>query len=161
MKPKNKGLAYKLPDDEFIQIITNSSSCANAMRKMGFTCTAGNARNTVTRRISELNLDISHWDDKTKNAHAAILTAHDEYFALNTYHSGGYTRKRILKYNLLPYKCVFCGNTGIWQGRPLQLQVDHINGDHTDNRLENLRFLCPNCHTQTDTFAGKNVKYNT
>lgn len=58
----------------------------------------------------------------------------------------------------MEYKCACCGNTGEWNGRPLVLQLDHINGDNCDNRLENLRFLCPNCHSQTDTFAGRNCK---
>ena len=161
MRKKNSGLAYKLSDEQFVDIVLSSSSCATAMRKLGFTCIGGNARDSVKRRISELNVDISHWDDQTKNAHAAILTAHDKYFAKDTPHSGGHIRERVLKYNLIPYKCAVCNNMGSWLGRSLRLQVDHINGDHNDNRLENLRFLCPNCHTQTDTFAGKNVKYNT
>lgn len=159
MRPLNSSLAYNLSDEQFKQIIKDSSSCAAAMRKMGFTCVGGNARNAVKRRLSELCIDVSHWEDKTKNAHAAILTSHDKYFAINTPHSGGHIRERLLKYNLIPYKCDICGNIGEWMKKPLRLQVDHINGDHNDNRLENLRFLCPNCHTQTETFAGKNVKY--
>lgn len=158
---QNNSLAYQSADSEFKQIVSESSSCAVAMRKLGFTCTGGSARNTIKRRISELAIDVSHWNDKTKNARAATLLPHDSYFALNTPHSGGHIRERILKYNLLPYKCACCGNIGEWQGKQLRLQVDHINGDHNDNRLENLRFLCPNCHAQTETFAGKNVKYNT
>lgn len=53
--------------------------------------------------------------------------------------------------------CSECGLDPIWNGKPLTLQVDHINGDNTDNRPENLRFLCPNCHTQTPTYAGRNI----
>ena len=161
MMVKNSGLAYKLSDEQFKALILSSNSCISAMRQMGFTCTAGNARLSVKRRITELAIDISHWQDNTKNAHAAILTSHDKYFAKDTPHSGGHIRERLLKYNLLEYKCAGCNNRGEWLGAKLRLQVDHINGDHNDNRLENLRFLCPNCHAQTETFAGKNVKHST
>jgi 5-methylcytosine-specific restriction endonuclease McrA len=158
---KNSGLAYQTSDQEFKKIILASTSCIEAMKTLGFKCVAGNARCTVKRRIQELGIDISHWSNNTKNAHAANKQSHEEYFAKGTYHSGGHTRTRILKYNLIPYACALCGNKGEWQNKPLILQIDHINGDHTDNELNNLRFLCPNCHTQTDTFAGKNVKNNT
>ncbi len=53
------------------------------------------------------------------------------------------------------YKCACCGISE-WQGKEIVLQVDHINGDATNDMPNNLRLLCPNCHTQTDTFAGKN-----
>jgi len=52
-------------------------------------------------------------------------------------------------------RCALCGNSGEWQGKPLTLQLDHANGRYDDNRLENLRWLCPNCHSQTETFAGR------
>ena len=61
----------------------------------------------------------------------------------------------VRKHNLLSYICSECGNIGKHNGKPLVLQMDHINGVGDDNRLENLRFLCPNCHTQTSNFAGK------
>lgn len=67
-------------------------------------------------------------------------------------------KKRILKQKLLNYKCSICENPGEWQGKKLSLQLDHINGVQNDNRLENLRFICPNCHSQTETYAGKNSK---
>lgn len=66
-------------------------------------------------------------------------------------------RKILIKFNLMKYECTICGNPGIWQDTELALDLDHINGINNDDRLENLRFLCPNCHRQTDTFAGKNV----
>lgn len=57
----------------------------------------------------------------------------------------------------MEYRCSICGNTGEWNSKKLVLQLDHINGIHNDNRIENLRLLCPNCHSQTDTFCGKRV----
>lgn len=76
-------------------------------------------------------------------------------------------KKRLVQESLLDYVCAECGLDPEWNGKKLVLALDHINGTNNDNRLSNLRFLCPNCHSQTDTFAGRNVarknlaKYNT
>jgi hypothetical protein len=64
-------------------------------------------------------------------------------------------KARILAAGLLTNECAICGLGPEWQGKPLTLQLDHINGKNNDHRIENLRILCPNCHTQTDTYAGK------
>ena len=56
-------------------------------------------------------------------------------------------------------KCTSCGLGPEWQGEKLVLQLDHTNGDHTDHRLDNLRWLCPNCHSQTPTYCGRNNKH--
>lgn len=68
-------------------------------------------------------------------------------------------RKRILSENILEYKCDKCSIYN-WEGSPLSLHLDHINGINDDHRIENLRFLCPNCHSQTDTYAGRNINKN-
>jgi Zn finger protein HypA/HybF involved in hydrogenase expression len=65
-------------------------------------------------------------------------------------------KRRLLQENLLEYRCSCCSNTGEYNSSPLVLQLDHINGVNDDHRLENLRFLCPNCHSQQDTYAAKN-----
>ena len=65
-------------------------------------------------------------------------------------------KKRLIYSGLLEYKCVKCNNTGEWMGEKISLEIDHINGVNDDNRLENLRILCPNCHSQTPTFKNKN-----
>lgn len=68
-------------------------------------------------------------------------------------------KRRIIKDNLIPYECAKCKNKGEWDNKPLSLQLEHKNGVNNDNRLENLEFLCPNCHSQTDSYAGKGKKY--
>jgi hypothetical protein len=69
----------------------------------------------------------------------------------------GYIRRYVVKNNLLPYRCE-CGQGPEWRGKMLTLHLDHINGNPADNRLENLRFLCPNCHDTTPTFGSRNRK---
>lgn len=67
-------------------------------------------------------------------------------------------KNRILREELIPYQCAICKIGPIWNNAKLTIQLDHINGDSSDNRLENLRFLCPNCHSQTDTYCSRNFK---
>lgn len=69
----------------------------------------------------------------------------------------GHELKKRLRRLAVDWGCVECGLREIWNGLPITLQVDHMNGDHSDNRLDNLRILCPNCHSQTPTFAGRNI----
>ena len=66
-------------------------------------------------------------------------------------------RTRLIEEGYKSKRCECCGNTQ-WLGKPISLEVDHINGISTDHRIENLKILCPNCHAQTDTYRGKNIK---
>jgi hypothetical protein len=66
-------------------------------------------------------------------------------------------KRRLLSAGILENRCDWCGLTE-WRGKPLSIQLDHANGIRNDNRLENLRMLCPNCHSQTETFASRNWK---
>lgn len=68
----------------------------------------------------------------------------------------GKLKKRLLREGVLSEECSECGSGPVWNGKPLTLQLDHTNGVSDDHRLENLRILCPNCHTQTLTYAGRN-----
>jgi len=81
-----------------------------------------------------------------------------EVFVENSTYARHHIKSRIIDDNLIDYHCSLCHNRGIHNGKKLSLQLDHINGICEDNRLENLRFLCPNCHSQTDTYAGKASK---
>lgn len=70
----------------------------------------------------------------------------------------GSLKKRLIKAGLLKTECYECKLGTVWNGKNLVLVIDHINGVHNDNRIENLRLLCPNCNSQTETFSGKNKK---
>lgn len=83
------------------------------------------------------------------------LTPNSKIFTKNSYYSNEMVKQRIVKDNLLDYHCNNCGIDS-WQGETIVLDLDHINGNNRDNRLENLRYLCPNCHSQTDTYKGRN-----
>jgi Zn finger protein HypA/HybF involved in hydrogenase expression len=79
-----------------------------------------------------------------------------QVFVENCSYSRGKLKQRILNDNLIKYECVECGLNNEWNNKKIVLQLDHINGVNDDHRLENLRFLCPNCHSQQDTYAAKN-----
>lgn len=72
--------------------------------------------------------------------------------------STSYLKRRLIREGVLKNECSECELAPMWNGRRLVLQLDHRNGDSEDNRRENLRLLCPNCHSQTDTYAGKNKR---
>jgi len=74
---------------------------------------------------------------------------------LEDYSGRASVRRVIIKDDLIPYKCGECGISE-WNNKKLALHLDHINGKNSDHRLDNLRFLCPNCHSQTETYTGKN-----
>jgi 5-methylcytosine-specific restriction endonuclease McrA len=82
----------------------------------------------------------------------------EDVFIENSSYARHLIKKRIIEHKLIEYKCECCGQIDIWNNKKISLQLDHINGVNDDHRLQNLRFLCPNCHSQQDTYASKNRK---
>lgn len=80
-----------------------------------------------------------------------------DVFVENSTYARHNLKRRILKKNMIEYKCACCNIGPEWQGKPMPLILDHINGVHNDNRIENLRFVCSNCDTQLDTYKAKNI----
>jgi Zn finger protein HypA/HybF involved in hydrogenase expression len=115
------------------------------------------------KMIKELNLDTSHftgqgWLKGGRHNFSNSRTL-EELLVEKSFYSSNVLKKRLIAANILESKCKEC-NISEWNGKPLSLHLDHINGIHSDNRLENLRILCPNCHSQTETYCkSKNGRY--
>ena len=152
---------YKLSDEQFVELLKKSSTISEVLFKLGYT-TKGNSwgYSQIKRRMTDLNLDYSIFKGKSYLAnkkHDKI--SEQDILKENCKHQRTVLRRYVIKNNLIPYKCAICGCTE-WQGKTLSLELDHINGINNDNRLENLRFLCPNCHSQTSTYGSRNQQLN-
>ena len=153
---------YKIDDSLFIQYVKESLCIREVLQKCGIAAKGGNYR-IFYSRVKQLNLDTSHFTGRghlkgKKHSWAAEFSIEKSFVE-----KGSLTttklKAKILKYKLKEYLCVKCGLTK-WQGQPISLHLDHINGDSFDNRLENLRFLCPNCHSQTSNYCRKKCSLN-
>jgi len=146
-------------DEQLKEAIQSSKTFKETGIKLGLTTMGANYK-TIRKHIMQLNLDISHFltisEILTEARKQTFQITNENLFCINSIDRKA-IRKRILRDNLIDYKCSLC-NITIWQNEKLTLHLDHINGINNDNRLENLRFLCPNCHSLTDTFCGKNKK---
>lgn len=153
---------YKLSDEQFVELLKKSSNISEVLFKLGYSI-KGNSwgYSQIKRRMADLNLDFSTFKGKqciSKNKLTRVVDPKD-ILKENCKHQRTTLRRYVIKNNLIPYKCAICGCTE-WQGRTLSLELDHINGINNDNRLENLRFLCPNCHSQTSTYGSRNQQLN-
>lgn len=151
-----KSKIYLVSDEEFCNIVENSDSYSDCLRQLGLGTHGGSSTDILKERIQELSCDISHFGNKKKVISPNVKYSLDEILVENsTYKNIARLKIRLVKEGYLEYKCARCG-INEWMGEPISLQLDHQNGKNNDHRLENLRFLCPNCHSQTDTYAGKN-----
>ena len=153
---------YKLSDEQFVELLKKSSTISEVLFKLGYTV-KGNSwgYSQVKRRMDDLNLDYSIFKGKSAVIKPGRLNnvKKEDILKENCKHQRTVLRRYVIKNNLIPYKCAICGCTE-WQGKTLSLELDHINGINNDNRLENLRFLCPNCHSQTSTYGSRNKQLN-
>ena len=148
---------YQVSEEDFKTIVVNANSYSDCLRALGLKTSGGSSTDILKRRIKELDCPIAHFGTKKINKSNNTKYDLDEILIENSFYSNiSRLKSRLIKENRLKYKCAFCGNEGKWQNQNLTLQLDHINGINNDHRIENLRFLCPNCHSITSTYAGKN-----
>lgn len=156
---KKWSVIHKISSEEFKNLVLKSESYTDMARYFNMFPKGGNIR-TIKNRIEEENLDVSHLIGRKKNffriqkESLTLDKCKEILFIENSYKKRSCVKRYLLKYNLITYKCE-CGNEGVWNNKKLSLQLDHINGTSNDHRIENLRWICPNCHSQTETFCGK------
>lgn len=139
-------------------LVKESVSISEVMIKLGYTCKGGGSFTKLKEVIKSNSIDITHFKGKSHGKTRFIKREDQDVFIKNSkYLNNRSLKTRLIKDFGFKEECCLCGIID-WLGKPLSLQLDHINGVNKDNRISNLRFLCPNCHSQTDTFSGKNIK---
>ncbi|WP_327183301.1 HNH endonuclease [Streptomyces sp. NBC_01334] len=135
------------------EVVAESSSIKEVVRRLGINPVGGNHAH-ISRRITTLAIDTSHFTVRRggpKGSRGNPLTLGSP----DTGRIPGSRLRRQLLRRGIEEVCTTCGTGSEWNGKPLRLEVDHINGDWWDNRPENLQLLCPNCHAVTDTYRGR------
>jgi 5-methylcytosine-specific restriction endonuclease McrA len=159
LDPPRRSRSRRWSDDQLIDAVRACISLRAVLRRLGLHPTGANYK-TAWGTIARLGLDTSHFLGqghlKGKTHRWSPLLPLDSVLVANsTYTSLRSLKRRLLAEGLLQRKCSECA-LAEWRGSPLALVLDHINGEARDHRLENLRLLCPNCNSQTATFAGRN-----
>ena len=145
------------------EAIRGSTSWSGVMRRLGL-AVAGNSVKFIQAKAAELRLDISHFKGHGWSKGMTGMPSPPQVISLpeilvekSCYTSSKDLKRRLFKAGLKEMRCEHCLKTE-WMGGPIPLQLDHINGIRSDNRIENLRVLCPNCHALTPTWGGRNHK---
>jgi hypothetical protein len=146
-------------DQEIEEAVRTSRSLPQALAKLGFK-PQGGAQRTLKKRIEQMGLDTSHLLGEAwrRGSSVPVVPAKPlrELLVDGRFMQTNHLKRRLIEEGVKEAKCSACGR-GSWNGRPIPLELDHINGRRDDNRLGNLRILCPNCHAQTDTYRGRNI----
>jgi uncharacterized protein with PIN domain len=155
-KARRLGLKYDSSEFyksiEFDNIVSVSKNLVDVCRKLNLGLTGGN-RNTIKKWINKKGLDTSHFFIERKKSEYK-----GEIFVENSNSDRRTVKDKLYRENLKEKKCEMCGQGEYWMGKKISLILDHINGINNDNRIENLRILCPNCNATLDTNGGKNIK---
>ena len=151
---------YRTTDEDLTEAIRTSKTYTEVLRKLGYSL--GGMSRTLHKRVEKLKIDDSHlkkhkWLKGLPRLKSNREVPLDKVLVNGRNCCGSHLKARLIKLGYLKAQCSTC-QIKEWQGQPAPLQLDHINGDHSDNQLSNLRILCANCHAQTPTYAGRNLK---
>lgn len=154
----------KYNKEELEKAIKDSTNYAETLRLLSLRAAGGNFK-TLKKYVSLWNINTSHFT--TASERIKILHSHnffkpkkllEEILTENSTHNRSDLKKKLYKHGIKKRECEFCGQGELWNGKHMSLILDHINGVYNDNRLENLRILCPNCNATLDTHCGRKNK---
>jgi Zn finger protein HypA/HybF involved in hydrogenase expression len=156
---------WKLTKEEIQNALDSLNSYTEILEKFNLNPYSG-MRNTFMSRIKKEGYDLSKFEKNSNEYRKSICIGKfskdnkkdlSSILTENSSYSRGHLKKRLVSENILENKCSECSIYDVWNNKPISLQLDHINGIRNDNRIKNLRLLCPNCHSQTHTFSGRNL----
>ncbi|MGW4510569.1 HNH endonuclease [Streptomyces sp. NPDC004393] len=142
-------------------VVAASTSINEVVRRLGLDSVGGHQTN-IARRIKAHGIDTSHftsvvrtermrYNQRRRTAEEILVEDTSAYAPRVPSHR----LRRAMREVGVEERCALCGIESVWLGEPLPLEIDHIDGNWRDNRIENLRFLCPNCHSTTDSYRGR------
>lgn len=160
LQRKRRSRIWSIPSDEFAGIVKSATTLTTILKQCGLQNIGGNFH-TVLKRIQEDGLDLSHIPRGLDSNRGRVITrcdkpSLDSILVEESNYGRTRLKKRLIKEGILENKCARCNKPPVWEGEPLVLRLDHINGVNNDNRLDNLRLVCPNCDSQLPTFSGRN-----
>lgn len=150
-------MKYRYTKEQLVTAAHNSSSIRQVLKYLGLKEAGGNYL-TIQQRITEWKIDISHFSGKGWNKDLQFKPnpkkALNEILTANSTFQSHKLRKRLIDEGYFEAMCYKCQATE-WMGQPIPLELEHIDGDRSNNRIENLTLLCPNCHAMTETWRRR------
>lgn len=157
MTPKE--IRKSISNELFIETCSKVSSRRSLIISFNLDPDWGSNVKWANKLIKQLNINTDHW---TGQGHLKAKTHNwnnsfhpDQFLIENSTYNRTHLKINLLRRGLLKYQCYICGIRE-WNGKRITLQIEHVNGIYNDNRLENICLICPNCHSQTPTFCGRN-----
>lgn len=151
-----KGRRLSYTEQEARDAISESKSWAESLRRLGL-CSTGGAWRILKKYAREWEISTEHFDPGAARGANLKRRARPlaEVLVVGSTYGRQHVKRRLLAEGLKEPRCELCGQGEIWQGKPMSMILDHINGVRDDHRLENLRMVCPNCAATLDTHCGR------
>lgn len=149
----------KWNEDNLLKLVGESINHTEVLIKMGLISHGSNIK-TLKKYIEKYDIDTTHFNSYYKNEERGRIKKMpmSEVLVVNSSYDRGALKRRLYEEGLKKYECEECGQGELWKGKQMSLILDHINGVNNDNRLENLKIVCPNCAATLLTHAGRNIK---
>lgn len=145
-------------EDNLRDIVEKSNTYSDCLKKLGIN-NLGSSYNTLKKYIKKYNINNSHFLDPNEQIKKLSEKKNmNEVLVENSTYSRRNLKQRLYEDGLKERKCELCGQGEEWNGKHMSLVLDHINGINNDNRIENIRIICPNCNATLDTFCRGNYK---